>query len=85
MYAGRARLPTEDAMRAEYNNKLRRKGTGRRFHSLLTEEVDYVKDLVEWVNSDNPGGEVIEGHTVSWIVERERLAVTVRKWLGGGV
>lgn len=82
VYAGRALLPTEDAMRAEYNNKLRRKGTGRRFHSLLTEEVDYVRDLVEWINSDNPGGEVLEGHTVSWIVEREKL---VRKRLGGGV
>lgn len=83
VYAGRARLPTEDAMRAEYTERLRRKGTGRGFHSLLTEEVDYVRDLVGWVNTHNPGGEVVvEGHTVSWIEERERLGRTVRKRLG---
>lgn len=72
-------------MRAEYNEKLRRKGKGREFHSLLTEEVDYVRDLVGWVNGDNPGGKVVEGHTVSWIEEREKLTERVRKRLWGGL
>lgn len=70
-------------MRAEYNEKLKRKGMGRGFHSLLMEEVDYVRDLVGWVNSDNPRGRVVEGHSVIWIEERKKLEETIRKWFRG--
>lgn len=82
VYAGRARLPSADAMRAEYNERLGRKGPGRSFHSLMMEEVDYVRDLVEWINSDDPRGLVVEGHTVSWIEERKKLEGMVRKLAG---
>lgn len=84
VYAGRARLPPADAMRAEYNERLGRKGPGRGFHSLMMEEVEYVRSLVEWINADDPRGEVVEGHTVSWIEERKKLEEMVRKWLGEG-
>lgn len=84
VYAGRARLPSTDAMRAEYNERLGRKGPGRSFHSLITEELDYVRNLVEWINTDDPRGEVVEGHTVSWIEERKKLGEMVRKLLGEG-
>lgn len=69
-------------MRAQYNERLGRKGPGRGFHSLMMEEVDYVRDLVEWINADDPRGEVLEGHTVSWIAERKKLEEMVRKRLG---
>ena len=69
-------------MRAEYNERLGRKGPGRSFHSLMMEEVDYVRDLVEWINSDDPRGLVVEGHTVSWIEERNKLEGMVRKLAG---
>lgn len=84
VYAGRARLPSADAMRAEYNERLERKGPGRGFHSLMMEEVDYVRDLVEWINTDDPRGEVVEGHTVNWIMERKKIEEMVRKWLEEG-
>lgn len=48
------------------------------------EEVEYVRSLVEWINADDPRGEVVEGHTVSWIEERKKLEEMVRKWLEEG-
>lgn len=71
-------------MRAEYSERLERKGPGRGFHSLMMEEVEYVRDLVEWINASDPKGEVVEGHKVSWIEERKTLEETARKRLEEG-
>lgn len=84
VYSSRAHLPPADAMRAEYNERLGRKGPGRGFHSLMMEEVEYVRDLVAWINTDNPWGKVVEGHTEHWIEERKKLEELVRKWLEEG-
>ena len=56
-------------MRREYTARLERKGHGRKFHSVVFEEEDYVKDLIEWVNKDGiaQGLEPIEGHTANWL------------------
>ena len=64
----RAVLPSEDKMRAEYREKVRNKGTGRAFHSLKDKEVEYVDELLQWVNGDGAkiGAKPIEGHTKAW-------------------
>ncbi|KAH7183670.1 uncharacterized protein B0J16DRAFT_357148 [Fusarium flagelliforme] len=50
---GKARLPSRDSMRQEYDERVASKGRGRKFHSLAGDgqEIQYVKDLLDWVNS----------------------------------
>lgn len=69
VYTGRAKLPSRSAMRDAYRERLQRKGHGRMFHSMLGEEVDYVQDLVGWINKDGAaqGAKPVEGHTQSWL------------------
>ncbi|KAH9828349.1 dimethylaniline monooxygenase [Teratosphaeria destructans] len=68
--AGRVTLPQTDVMRAEYNEKLRRKGAGREFHSLKKEgdEIAYVDELVRMVNEGSVDGQGLQmtGHTVKF-------------------
>ena len=69
--AGKATLPTEQEMRAEYQEKVARKGLGRDFHSLRGEkqEENYVTDLVSWVNQDaerHGSEDKMVGHTDAW-------------------
>ncbi|KAF2769696.1 FAD/NAD(P)-binding domain-containing protein [Teratosphaeria nubilosa] len=68
--AGRVTLPQTDVMRKEYNEKLRRKGAGREFHSLKKEgdEIAYVDELVRMVNKSSADGQALQmtGHTVKF-------------------
>ena len=66
--AGHASLPSEVDMRMEYREKLERKGTGKSFHSLKDKEVQYVDELMAWVNEGRRRAklEPIEGHTQAW-------------------
>ncbi|KAG7290195.1 hypothetical protein NEMBOFW57_000193 [Staphylotrichum longicolle] len=52
VFAGKARLPTTEEMRVEYEKRVGEKGLGRGFHSLhaVGHEVAYVQGLVDWVN-----------------------------------
>lgn len=65
---GKALLPTADEMRREYQQRLQTKGTGKMFHSLKDREVEYVNELLDWVNRDGAklGAEPVEGHTKAW-------------------
>lgn len=78
--SGRARLPSQSDMRAQYHLKVRDKGYGREFHSLRADgaEIAYVADLVEWMNLGlDPGAERMQGHTEAWLaghrLQREML------------
>lgn len=76
VFAGRAFLPRERQMREAYRRRSERKGFGRRFHSLKEEEVEYVRELVAWLNRDavEVGAAAVEGHTVAWhTANRERI------------
>ena len=84
--SGQANLPSQCEMRAEYLEKLRRKGSGKTFHSLKNEEVRYVSSLVDWVNRDGErvGAQPVEGHTEKWhVANRERLKMMEERF--GGV
>lgn len=83
--SGKALLPAEKEMRAEYKEKVAKKGLGRDFHSLRGEKLEenYVTDLVNWVNqeADERGsGDKMIGHTDEW---RKAKADQVEqfKWL----
>jgi cation diffusion facilitator CzcD-associated flavoprotein CzcO len=71
--SGRVSLPSEESMRAEYLERLKRKGAGRPFHSMRGEgqEIGYVKELVAWVNgklsaNEVGDGELMQGHSKKW-------------------
>lgn len=76
--SGQAKLPSAQLMRDEYEEKVRSKGLGKAFHSLKDKEVEYVNELLEWVNADlrSAGEEEIEGHTEVW--HKARAEITER-------
>lgn len=84
VYAGRANLPSRGAMREAYRERLKRKGHGRRLHSMLGEEVSYVQDLVGWINKDGAaqGAKPVEGHTQSWHAANANRSQSLRKDAG---
>jgi hypothetical protein len=69
---GQAKLPSKDAMRSEYDDKVKTKGYGKAFHSLRDEETAYVNELIAWVNSDldKAGKGRLGGHTEKWQAAR---------------
>lgn len=93
--SGKAQLPSRKNMRREYTQRIKDKGIGREFHSLGGDsaELNYVKDLVDWVNvdADRLGFERIEGHSEAWVagywVMKERIKAiregATSKWLDG--
>ena len=85
-YSRRAQLPSEDAMRREYEQRVRRKGYGRGFHSLKEEEVAYVRDLVGWVNRDaaRRGLPLVEGHTEAWLAARKERTQQLKAMKAAG-
>ena len=66
--SGKAVLPSTEDMRREYQDRLQKKGTGKTFHSLKDREVEYVNELVDWINKDGAkvGAQPVEGHTKAW-------------------
>lgn len=82
--SGKAELPSQHEMRDEYRARVRRKGSGRAFHSLRGEEVQYVDSLVEWLNRDAErlGGQRVEGHTAAWHAANEDRLKVLRERLG---
>jgi hypothetical protein len=70
--SGQASLPRRDAMRSEYNDKIKTKGYGKAFHSLRDQEAAYVNELIDWVNHDleKAGKERLYGHTEKWHTAR---------------
>lgn len=66
--AGLARLPSYAEMRSEYEERVRRKGLGKAFHSLRDKEEEYVNELLEWVNADlrKHGKPALMGHSQRW-------------------
>lgn len=71
VFSGRALLPGEEEMRKEYLDRVQEKGVGRALHSLKGKEVEYVKQLVTWLNKDAEvtGAEKVEGHSREWLEE----------------
>jgi ACS family pantothenate transporter-like MFS transporter len=72
-------------MRKEYEERVERKGYGKQFHSLRGVEVEYVAELLEWVNEDvvKTGGKAIEGHSDAWHEARAELAERMKKMFEG--
>lgn len=83
---GWADLPAEVEMRRQYQEKLKEKGFGKSFHSLMGKEVDYVNELLEWVNSDGErwSRPKWSGHTEEWHRAKEDQMEKFKVLLGAG-
>jgi hypothetical protein len=75
VFSGRAWVPSKEAMQAEYTERVKQKGTGRLLHNLRGESVQYVDELVEWLNAqaEVTGGPKIEGYSQEWQEEQKLL------------
>lgn len=74
--SNQAFLPFREVMRTEYQERVRKKGVGKSFHSLKDKEVEYADELVGWINRDRAtvGAKPLEGHTQAWhIANADRL------------
>ena len=69
--SGRAWLPKEEEMRAEYKKRVQTKGYGRAFHSLRDQQVEYVTELLAWINlqAEVTGADKVEGYSEKWLAE----------------
>ena len=81
VFSGIIQLPPTQAMREEYEDRVKAKGYGKLLHSLKDEEELYVNRLVEWMNDGRAerGLPLIEGHSASWKAERELVNERIRK------
>ncbi|KAK1756330.1 hypothetical protein QBC47DRAFT_460175 [Echria macrotheca] len=95
VFTGKAKLPTEKEMRAEYAKKIKERGVGKGFHSLALggSEVAYVDGLVEWMNRGLEEDEKVVGLGAEWVrmyeaFKREKAVEwfgsleEAEKWLG---
>ncbi|KAJ4138777.1 hypothetical protein NW768_002650 [Fusarium equiseti] len=68
---GKSRLSSRDSMRQEYDERVAIKGRGRKFHSLAGdgEEIQYLKDLLDWANSSLVDDEIepLIGPSKEWL------------------
>jgi hypothetical protein len=76
VFSGRAWLPSEQEMRIEYAERVKRKGSGRALHNLKGVSVEYVDELVEWLNAhaEITGAEKVEGYSKEWQEEAKLMA-----------
>jgi hypothetical protein len=83
--SGKADLPSKNSMQREYRDRLERKGIGKGFHSLRGQEVEYVNELLEWINADveKRGGRRVEGHSDLWHVAKDDQIERFKKMFEG--
>ncbi len=76
VFSGRAWVPSQQEMRTEYAERVKRKGSGRALHNLKGISVEYVDELVEWLNAhaEVTGAEKVEGYSEEWREEAKLMA-----------
>lgn len=68
-------------MRDEYNKRVETKGYGRAFHSLRDQQVEYVDELLSWINgqAEVTGAEEVAGYSEQWLEEDKLKMQKMRK------
>jgi hypothetical protein len=76
VFSGRAWVPSKEEMQAEYTERVKRKGAGRALHDLKGTSVQYVDELVEWLNAqaEVTGADKVEGYSKEWQEEAKLIA-----------
>ncbi|KAK4569376.1 hypothetical protein LTR86_003139 [Recurvomyces mirabilis] len=85
IFAGEVVLPSREAMRTEYKERISRKGAARTLHSLkgYGEELAYVRELMAMVNTPalSPARRMT-GHSVKFLESYERRRAYMQTLLG---
>jgi hypothetical protein len=83
-YSGTATLPEQEEMRKEYEERVRRKGVGRKLHSLRDDEgeIVYAREMMEIVNQGRREEDKVEGHTKEWFEAYQRRLVRMKERRG---
>ncbi len=77
VFSGQAQMPTWDEMTAQYKERIKEKGHGKPFHTLVGQDVQYAKGLMEWVNlGRDPSTKKVDGYSAEWIAAREEFIKT---------
>lgn len=76
VFSGRVKMPLEQEMRAEYDARILNKGHGRQFHTLKEDELNYVSELLTWLNQGQLV-QPIEGYSEQWLLQYQER----REWL----
>ncbi|KAI8069425.1 hypothetical protein BC940DRAFT_332338 [Gongronella butleri] len=82
VFSGAAALPTERAMRAEWHDREKKKGSGREFHALGAElEQAYISDILDWLNAHGipRGKKKLLGHDEAWLNVKENAFDALKK------
>lgn len=68
VYAGLAKLPSDEAMRNEYAARKAKGDKGKAFHSLIQNQVPYMEAILAWVNEGvgERGIEPMKGVDEAW-------------------
>lgn len=80
LFSGQAVIPSEAEMRAEYEQRIKERGYGKPFHILIGKDVQYVADLMEWVNRGrDPSQKKTDGYSKEWIDARDEFVKRFRE------
>ena len=71
-------------MREEYEDRVKRKGVGRRLHSLKDDEgeIVYAREMIGIVNQGRKEEDKVEGHTKEWFEAYQRRLVRMKERRG---
>ncbi|EFX02193.1 FAD dependent oxidoreductase [Grosmannia clavigera kw1407] len=74
VFAGKTALPPVQQQRAEYEKRVRDKGYGKLFHNLRSQDVEYSRELMAWVNEGRtPAEQKPDGYSPKWITTKEKM------------
>ncbi|OMP85271.1 Thiol-specific monooxygenase [Diplodia seriata] len=84
--SGGATLPSEEEMRKEYQDRVQAKGYGKKFNSLKFVEIEYVNEILGWINKQlvERGRQPIAPHTPAFVAAKEGAYERIKNLLGGG-
>ncbi|RMZ84051.1 hypothetical protein DV737_g1351, partial [Chaetothyriales sp. CBS 132003] len=74
LFSGQAVIPSEAEMRLEYKERVKEKGYGKPFHTLIGQDVQYAAELMDWVNRGRElSKKKAEGYSKEWIAARDEF------------
>lgn len=74
VFSGQTGIPSTGEMRAEYLERLSEKGCGKPFHTLIGQDIEYAKGLMEWVNKGRDDAtKKTDGYSQEWIQLRDEF------------
>lgn len=86
VYAGLATLPSEEVLRAQYAERKAQGVKGKAFHSLISNQVSYMDEVLAWVNDgvEEKGIQRMRGVDEDWYRGYEEFKATSKRLIPKG-